>query len=225
MAFFIVEKGDNEDVGNVFPLFPKTAIIGRKTDSSNPDICFHDVRISREHAEVTYEKGNYYLRDLGSKNGTEINGEGLEPGKPYLLKHNSDIGLGITPEGPFILMRFCGTDETVPISILEKNKTGNTIEWVRIDEEKKEVYVDGKHTPLSRKEYSLMLLLYKNAGKICSKDEIIATAWPDVSEPGIISDANVDQLIHRLRDKVEPNPSVPIRIISKKGFGYMLTVN
>jgi hypothetical protein len=223
VALFVIDKGNDEDIGKVFPLLPNTAIIGRKTGDSNPDIYLNDVRVSREHADVTYQQGCYYLRDLGSKNGTEIDGERLQPGELYPLKHNSVIGLGITAEGPCILLRFSGSDETVPISAMEKERPkASLVEWLKIDEEKKEVWVDGKPIHLSRKEYSLMLFLHHYAGKICSKDDIIAVVWPQVQEPGVISDANVDQLIHRLREKVEANPASPTRIVSKKGFGYML---
>lgn len=223
MAVFIVESGSNEDIGKVFTLLPNATIIGRKTGDSEPDICFRDVRVSREHAEVTCQQGCYYLRDIGSKNGTEIDGERLQLGKLYPLKHHSVIGLGITAEGPCILLRFSGSDETVAISAMEKGRPEpSLVDWLKIYEEKKEVWVDGKPIHLSRKEYSLMLLLYRNAGKICSKDDIIAVGWPQVQEPGVISDANVDQLIHRLREKVEVNPAKPTRIVSRKGFGYML---
>jgi DNA-binding response OmpR family regulator len=46
--------------------------------------------------------------------------------------------------------------------------------------------------------------------------------WPESKDPSAISDATIDQLIHRLREKVEPEPARPSRIISKKAFGYML---
>ena len=44
----------------------------------------------------------------------------------------------------------------------------------------------------------------------------------DVQDPGAVSDATIDQLVHRLREKVEKVPSKPARIVSKKGFGYLL---
>jgi hypothetical protein len=223
VALFVIEKSSSEDIGKVFPLLTDAAVIGRKTGDSGPDICFYDVRVSREHAEVVYRQDCYYLRDLGSKNGTEIDGERLQPGNLYPLKHNSAIGLGITDEGPCVLLRFSASDETVAIGISKKERPkASLVDWLKINEEKKEVWVDGKPIHLSRKEFSLMLLLKQNAGRICSKDEVIAAAWPQVQEPGVISDANVDQLIHRIREKVEVNPSSPTRVVSKKGFGYML---
>ena len=66
------------------------------------------------------------------------------------------------------------------------------------------------------------VFLRSNAGQVCSRDEIIKAVWPESQDPAAISDATVDQLIHRLREKVEPEPARPARIISKVGFGYML---
>jgi two-component system, OmpR family, response regulator RegX3 len=94
--------------------------------------------------------------------------------------------------------------------------------WLKIDTDKKEVIIDGKQKRLSKKEYELLVFLLKNAGSVCSRDEIIEAVWPETKDPSAISDATIDQLIHRLREKVEPEPSNPCRIVSKKSFGYML---
>jgi two-component system response regulator QseB len=223
MAFFIIEQGNNEDIGKVFTLAPNTALIGRQTNESNPIICLHDIRVSREHAELVYQQGCYYLRDLCSKNGTEIDGERIQSGKLYPLKHNSSIGLGITAEGPCILLRFSVSNETVPIMVSPKERREvRPVEWLRVDEEKKEVWVDGKPIALSRKEYNLIRLLNHYAGKVCLKDDIISAVWPEVQDTVGVTDATLDQLIHRLREKIEINPAQPNRIISKKGFGFML---
>jgi DNA-binding response OmpR family regulator len=96
------------------------------------------------------------------------------------------------------------------------------VAWLRIDERKKEVWVDARQKKISKKEYELILFLYKNAGNICSREEIIQAVWPESKDPSAISDATIDQLIHRLREKVEPEPAKPTRIVSKKAFGYML---
>jgi DNA-binding response OmpR family regulator len=82
--------------------------------------------------------------------------------------------------------------------------------------------IDGKEKELSKKEYGLLLFLYRNAGNVCARDEIIEAVWPESRDHSAISDATIDQLIHRLRVKVEPEPANPSRIISKKAFGYML---
>jgi DNA-binding response OmpR family regulator len=96
------------------------------------------------------------------------------------------------------------------------------VDWLDLDEKKGEVRIDGKLLILSRKEYDLILFLSKRAGSVCQRDELIAGVWPEVLDPGGVSDAAIDQLVHRLRLKIEPDPSHPRRLVSRKGFGFML---
>lgn len=50
--------------------------------------------VSRRHAEISYANGQYILRDLGSTNGTYINGVQLEAESVYILKPNDEIRFG-----------------------------------------------------------------------------------------------------------------------------------
>ena len=50
--------------------------------------------VSRRHAEISYANGQYILRDLGSTNGTYINGVRLEAESVYILKQNDEIRFG-----------------------------------------------------------------------------------------------------------------------------------
>jgi len=221
MAFLVVEKGNSEDIGKVFQLDTNTVVIGRVTPETDPYIKMLDDYVSRHHAEICYRQGCFMLRDLGSTNGTEIDGKRIEPDKFYILKHDSAIGLGIVSGKAHVVLRFKESHVTTRAPVGEVDGT-RVVSWLRIDEEKKEVWVDGKLLFLSRKEYDLLSFLHRKAGKVCAKDEIINEVWPEVQDPGGISDATIDQLIYRLRGKIEPDLSGPRRIISKKGFGYML---
>ena len=46
-------------------------IVGRSTDN---DVVIDDPSVSRQHAQITSQNGLYYLEDLGSANGTYVNG-------------------------------------------------------------------------------------------------------------------------------------------------------
>ncbi|HEY9856534.1 MAG TPA: FHA domain-containing protein [Stenomitos sp.] len=56
-----------------------------------------EAKISRKHARVFIEGGEYYLEDLGSLNGTYVNrGPRLLPGSPQILKDGDEIVMGKT---------------------------------------------------------------------------------------------------------------------------------
>jgi hypothetical protein len=226
VASLIVKRGNAEDVGKIFTLNDSSTVVGRLTSQNKPDIELSADVISRRHLEILLQDDRYWLKDLGSTNGTMLNDDRIIPGNLYELKHNSKIGLGVEGASAHTVLQFKESEDTNIMHGKEttagKHGTFLAVSWLKIDEGKKEAVVDGKRKELSKKEYELIRLLYRNAGNICSRDEIIEAVWPESKDPSAISDATIDQLIHRLREKVEPEPASPSRIISKKAFGYML---
>ena len=84
-----VAKGP--DRGKVFELRGLSrVVIGR----NSPDLRLNDIMISRYHARLKLEGGKWYVRDLGSRNGTKLNGEKLL--KPVVLKTGDHIITGYT---------------------------------------------------------------------------------------------------------------------------------
>jgi pSer/pThr/pTyr-binding forkhead associated (FHA) protein len=214
-----------DDAGKIFPVTRSGMVVGRRTPQHTPDIELADEAVSRRHLEIAIRGGKYYLQDLGSTNGTMLDGDRIMPNRYYQLNHNSTVGLGVEGGEAKVILLF-KESETTNVLTGEKKKPDKAgtvaLPWLNIDEKKKDAQVDGRDVKLSRKEYDLLVYLNTNAGKICSRDEIIRAVWPDSQDPAAISDATIDQLVHRLREKVEPEPSNPVRIISKKAFGYML---
>ena len=226
MAFIIVLTGNNEDIGKTFTVNKPVSVVGRLTTQSKPDIELNDEVVSRRHLEILQKDDRYWIKDLGSTNGTMLNDDRILAGNAYELKHNSKIGLGLEGNSARILLVFKESEDTSIIH-REKAPAGEyqktpTVNWLNIDESKREASIDGEKKKLSKKEYELLLFLYENAGKVCSRDEIIAAVWPESKDSSAVSDATIDQLIHRLRGKLEPEPNDPSRIISRKGFGYIL---
>ncbi|MBN1374619.1 MAG: winged helix-turn-helix domain-containing protein [Dehalococcoidia bacterium] len=217
-----MKKSDTEDAGKVFAISKTSTFIGRRTLQYIPDIELSSEVVSRRHVEIVQKGNEFFLRDLGSTNGTMLDDDRILPGKLYELKHNSKIGLGVEGDTAYITLQFKESEGTNIIDPRKSAVSRPKIEWLKIDEAKKEAVVDSKQARLSKKEYELILFLYRNAGNICSRDDIIKAVWPESKDPGAISDATIDQLIHRLREKVEPEPSQPVRIVSKKSFGYKL---
>lgn len=213
-------------MGKVFTLSKPVTVIGRVTTQNKPDIELNDEVVSRRHVEILLKDDGYRIKDLDSTNGTMLNDDRIISGKEYPLKHSSRIGLGLDGTSARIMLVFMESEDTNIIQRTEEQADDSTetqaAAWLKIDERKKEVIVDGEKKKLSRKEYELLLFLYRNAGNVCSRDEIIRVVWSESKDPYAISDATIDQLVHRLRERVEPDPSNPSRIISKKSFGYML---
>lgn len=82
-AAFIIRDG--EMVGKTFLLDRLILTIGRGSES---DIVINDVSISRRHAQILRQAAGDYVQDLGSRNGTTLNGSPLS--YPHLL-HPGDI--------------------------------------------------------------------------------------------------------------------------------------
>ncbi len=83
----LVELGTAES----FALGFEPVSIGRHSDNT---IILPDVQVSRHHAEIVMQGGRWVISDLGSANGTYVNGQRI-PG-PQVLNHGDSIRLGQT---------------------------------------------------------------------------------------------------------------------------------
>lgn len=75
--------------GATFSLEGDQLIIGRDTASN---IAINDAEVSRKHARLTFQGGKYVIEDLGSTNGTFVNGQRLA--SPAVLKSGDVVSLG-----------------------------------------------------------------------------------------------------------------------------------
>jgi hypothetical protein len=80
-----------------------------------------------------------------------------------------------------------------------------------------EVTLSDKLTSL---EYKLLKYLIENKGKILQKEDIIDTVWQEGKTTLGVTDQALDQLIFRLRKKIEENPNDPIYVQTIKGRGF-----
>ena len=89
-----------------------------------------------------------------------------------------------------------------------------------VDAGSREVWVRGNRLEplLSRKEFDVLNALFQREGEACSKDEIAAAGWPE--RAGDTGDQEIEQMIHRLRQRIEPDRSSPRHIITMRGYGY-----
>src|SRR5207249_5510661 len=65
--------------------------IGRAEDN---DVVLDDSRVSRHHARIERTDGGIRVSDLGSANGTRLNGVELEPKVPQTLRPGDSVGIG-----------------------------------------------------------------------------------------------------------------------------------
>jgi pSer/pThr/pTyr-binding forkhead associated (FHA) protein len=76
-------------INQVFPLDKDVLTIGRATDN---DIVVLEGEVSRHHARLTHQGDSWILQDLGSRNGTTV--DGVRITGPVLIVSNSQIALG-----------------------------------------------------------------------------------------------------------------------------------
>jgi two-component system response regulator RegX3 len=90
---------------------------------------------------------------------------------------------------------------------------------VVVDFVRREVTVEGRQTHLSRREFDLLAVLLSPARRVRTRDELIDLLWPD----RYLSDSRtLDTHIHRLRAKLEPDPTDPQYIVTVRGVGFRI---
>jgi serine/threonine protein kinase len=83
------------------PVARSPMLLGRASEAENYrpdfDMTFYDEGdyVSRRHARITRGKGGYFVADLGSSNGTTVNGHSLKPNRAYLLRNGDKIKVGL----------------------------------------------------------------------------------------------------------------------------------
>ncbi len=86
-----------------------------------------------------------------------------------------------------------------------------------IDTASRTVFLRGEPVPLKPKEYDLLLFLARHRGMVLSRDLILERVW---GWDFVGGSRTVDVHIRWLREKLEPDPSHPTRIVTVRGVGY-----
>ncbi|MGC3954489.1 MAG: response regulator transcription factor [Propionicimonas sp.] len=88
---------------------------------------------------------------------------------------------------------------------------------VRMDVERHELMVRGEPVKLALKEFELLELLLRNAGRVLTRGQLIDRVWG----PDYVGDTKtLDVHIKRLRGKIEENPADPRLLLTVRGLGY-----
>jgi DNA-binding response OmpR family regulator len=90
---------------------------------------------------------------------------------------------------------------------------------LELDEEAKELRVDGEIIRLTATEYRILMFLMKNMGHVFSIDQIYEKVW---NEPSYSAENTVAVHIRRIREKIEINPKEPKYLKVVWGIGYKI---
>ena len=183
-------------------------VIGRGAECN---IVLPERQVSREHVRITHDASGYTLHDLGSKNGTHLNGKQIQGSVP--LQDGDELSIALA-----VKLVFVGTDATIPLTFEPPTIEGNLV----IDEAQRSVNINGKGLtpPLSLAQFRLLELLYNADGAVCSRDAIVEVVWPGTEGLGV-SEQAIDALVRRLRDRLSEIDDHNY-IVTVRGHGFRL---
>lgn len=88
---------------------------------------------------------------------------------------------------------------------------------VRMDVERHEVDVNGESVRLALKEFELLEMLLRNAGRVMTRGQLIDRVW---GADYVGDTKTLDVHIKRLRAKIEQDPAHPVHLVTVRGLGY-----
>jgi two-component system, OmpR family, response regulator RegX3 len=92
---------------------------------------------------------------------------------------------------------------------------------VRMDIERHVVSVDGTQIAIPLKEFDLLELLLRNAGRVLTRGQLIDRVW---GADYVGDTKTLDVHVKRLRSKIEPDPANPKYLVTVRGLGYKFEV-
>ena len=174
--------------------------IGRAVDN---DIVITSKRVSREHACIRQTGRKWVIEDCNSANGTFLNGDRIL--ESMELRDGDHISIG------GVILTYHDPDTTLrddPFPELEVDDVAGVVRLNR------------RVITLSPKEFALLVYLEQRSGEVCSKDEISLAVWPEYQEA--VYDYQIENLVRRLRTKIETDPKKPQLLLTIRGLGYKL---
>lgn len=199
--------------GSRWPVSSESTTLGRAKDC---DVVLPEREISRHHARIERDAAGYVLRDLGSRNGTVVNGESVR-GLPYRLRDGDEIELAGA-----LRMSFVAGEATLPLAdlsfdVVEVGQVGQTLQ---IDQGTRQVCLGREilEPALSPAQFALLLRLIAAKGAVVTREEAVSAVWPDAA--GGVTDQALDALVYRLRERLAELDSDHEYVTTVRGHGF-----
>jgi hypothetical protein len=196
-------------------ILKEDVIVGRD-DSCN--VVIQNRQVSRYHARFISLPQGVQLEDLGSKNGTHINGQQIV--EPIMLQDGDIIQIAYAQQ--FVFM---SSDSTIPLekpggSVDEKAQSRHQL---RLEKRSRRVWIGDVELlpPLSVSQFEVLELLYENPDRVVTRAELIQAVWGQQDAVGI-SEQALDALIRRLRDRLASIDASHQFLITVRGHGLRL---
>jgi DNA-binding response OmpR family regulator len=197
--------------GGRWALDSEELIIGRGKDSG---LVVPDRQVSRHHARIRRTDRGYLLEDLGSKNGTHLNGTEVTDG--VLLQDGDEIQIALA-----LKLIYVGIEATIPLESTNLSKLG--LGRLRMDQRAHRVWVGEAEVepPLSPPQFRLLALMYENPERVVTRDQIVESVWPDSAGEGV-SEQAIDALVRRLRERLSEIDPEQSYVLTVRGHGFRL---
>lgn len=194
-------------------LISERIIIGRDPTCA---IVIPDRQVSRHHVRLTPSQAGILLEDLGSKNGTHLNGELLRDLK--ILQDADNIQIAFVQQFTFL-----SSDATMPLDEEETDFQPLKVHLLRLEKRSRRVWIGDSEVlpPLSVSQFKLLEVLYTYQGRVVPRRKLIETIWGE-KQAIEVSEQALDALVRRLRDRLANVDSSHSFIITVRGHGLRL---
>lgn len=198
---------EDDEIKGQWTLDQPVTTIGRWHDN---DVVVDDRWVSRYHARVLRQGDRCVVQDLGSKNGTFVNGQRIAERAP--LADGDQVQVT-----PLITLTFVDYASTAPLPG-EMHAPG-----LELDMAAREALVRGRRLdpPLSHAQFTLLELLAGEPGRVYSRDEIVSAVWPEDESAGV-SDEAIDALVRRVRLRLRELDPDTEYLVTVRGYGFKL---
>lgn len=204
---------DAGGVERIVPLDEPVITVGREATCT---VRLDSRYVSRQHARFEKREDDLLLVDLGGRNGSLLNGQRVEgtvvlaPGDVVTI---ADVTLECLEEA--------GTDGATHTFQIKRPAAPPPPDRLRLDPQLHEVRIGEilLERRLSAQEFDLLAHLYANRTRVCQRQELGDAIWGASNwDPNMLH-----RLVHRLKEKLEPNPEKPRYVQTVPWVGYRLT--